>query len=478
MAAMPSLIPWDDAPPAASAEGHPVLVAGAAAQEAKEISWGGAVGLASLIGQTLHAGSELQDVATPSYSTALGVEGTAATLLDDGVSGMLLHRVEAAATSIVPEPPAPPPSPPSPPPPAPPPSPPEPPALPSPPPSPPAPPPACSGLASLAKVSLGACASLSLVPANERSKLGADAVAMLAVSLAEAPGFRELNLAGNSIGDAGAASVAALLAKPSSIERVSLASNAIGDRGANAVADAAMKGGAPLVHLDMSGNRISNAALAARPTPLCPSAAEAAVFTSCPTPGEAAGGAGGGEVGGGAFGALLIGGAPAGGATHGGHYTGSDAALFGASRAGGERPPPAEKFGAIGPAWTWGEMERPAGEEQHGSWSALVYTPEQQARLGVDKQGKKAAEADGADGARRAAGPRCGDGWCAMDYRPVCAAGKTYGNACAAKADCHNEWDDGECGAAAGAARMRTEPAASQRVTTLLPAAAAAAAAA
>ena len=28
---MPSLIPWDDAPPAASAEGHPVLVAGAAA---------------------------------------------------------------------------------------------------------------------------------------------------------------------------------------------------------------------------------------------------------------------------------------------------------------------------------------------------------------------------------------------------------------------------------------------------------------
>ncbi|EOD07811.1 hypothetical protein EMIHUDRAFT_460033 [Emiliania huxleyi CCMP1516] len=192
---MPSLIPWDDAPPAASAEGHPVLVAGAAAQEAKEISWGGAVGLASLIGQTLHAGSELQDAATPSYSTALGVEGTAATLLDDGVSGMLLHRVEAAATSIV---------------------------------------------------SLGACASLSLVPANERSKLGADAVTMLAVSLAEAPGFRELNLAGNSIGDAGAASVAALLAKPSSIERVSLASNAIGDRGANAVADAAMKGGAPL----------------------------------------------------------------------------------------------------------------------------------------------------------------------------------------------------------------------------------------
>merc|ERR1711862_811148 len=37
--------------------------------------------------------------------------------------------------------------------------------------------------------------------------------------------------------------------------------------------------------------------------------------------------------------------------------------------------------GAIGPAWTRGEIEKPAGEKNMGSWTAAVYTPEQQARL-------------------------------------------------------------------------------------------------
>eukprot|EP00439_Symbiodinium_sp_Y106_P084789 s569_g26.t1 len=47
----------------------------------------------------------------------------------------------------------------------------------------------------------------------------------------------------------------------------------------------------------------------------------------------------------------------------------------------------------IGPAWTRGEMEKPAGTKDMGSWTAAVYTPEQQARLGVDESGKPKAAA-------------------------------------------------------------------------------------
>ena len=43
--------------------------------------------------------------------------------------------------------------------------------------------------------------------------------------------------------------------------------------------------------------------------------------------------------------------------------------------------------GSIGPAWTRGEIEAPAGTQNMGSWTASVYTPEQQERLGVDAQG-------------------------------------------------------------------------------------------
>eukprot|EP00911_Craspedida_sp_UC1_P000281 UC1_evm1s215 len=46
--------------------------------------------------------------------------------------------------------------------------------------------------------------------------------------------------------------------------------------------------------------------------------------------------------------------------------------------------------GAIGPAWTRGDMEAPAGEKDMGGWTASVYTEEQQKRLGVDEQGHKA----------------------------------------------------------------------------------------
>jgi hypothetical protein len=42
-----------------------------------------------------------------------------------------------------------------------------------------------------------------------------------------------------------------------------------------------------------------------------------------------------------------------------------------------------------GPAWTRGEIERPEGTKDMGTWTAAVYTAEQQARLGVDEQGNK-----------------------------------------------------------------------------------------
>ena len=44
--------------------------------------------------------------------------------------------------------------------------------------------------------------------------------------------------------------------------------------------------------------------------------------------------------------------------------------------------------GALGPAWTRGEIEAPQGEKSMGSWTAAVYTAEQQARLGVDEVGR------------------------------------------------------------------------------------------
>ena len=44
--------------------------------------------------------------------------------------------------------------------------------------------------------------------------------------------------------------------------------------------------------------------------------------------------------------------------------------------------------GALGPAWTRGEIEAPQGEKSMGSWTAAVYTSEQQARMGVDEEGQ------------------------------------------------------------------------------------------
>ena len=43
---------------------------------------------------------------------------------------------------------------------------------------------------------------------------------------------------------------------------------------------------------------------------------------------------------------------------------------------------------AIGPAWTTGDVEPPAGEKDMGGWTAAVYTEEQQQNLKIDEFGK------------------------------------------------------------------------------------------
>eukprot|EP01050_Picozoa_sp_SAG11_P033559 SAG11_NODE_11453_length_759_cov_3.169697_1_plen_115_part_00 len=43
--------------------------------------------------------------------------------------------------------------------------------------------------------------------------------------------------------------------------------------------------------------------------------------------------------------------------------------------------------GGLGPAWTRGEIERPAGTKNMGGWTAAVYTTEQQRRLRVTERG-------------------------------------------------------------------------------------------
>jgi len=45
-------------------------------------------------------------------------------------------------------------------------------------------------------------------------------------------------------------------------------------------------------------------------------------------------------------------------------------------------------YRATGPAWTRGELEKPAGERDMGTWKAAVYTDAQKLRLGVDSEGE------------------------------------------------------------------------------------------
>jgi len=59
----------------------------------------------------------------------------------------------------------------------------------------------------------------------------------------------------------------------------------------------------------------------------------------------------------------------------------------------------------LGPAWTRGEIEAPAGEKQMGSMTAAVYTEEQQARFGVDEEGYKVEQARAPSVGKRACMP-------------------------------------------------------------------------
>ena len=52
----------------------------------------------------------------------------------------------------------------------------------------------------------------------------------------------------------------------------------------------------------------------------------------------------------------------------------------------------------MGPAWTRGEIEAPGGEKDMGGWRAAVYTPEQQARLGVNESGEPLNQVGGGGG--------------------------------------------------------------------------------
>ena len=72
-------------------------------------------------------------------------------------------------------------------------------------------------------------------------------------------------------------------------------------------------------------------------------------------------------------------------------YTAEQQARLGVDEAGNKiEHQPARMVGGQGglpPAWLRGDMEAPAGEKNMGTWTAAVYTEEQQARLGVDNLG-------------------------------------------------------------------------------------------
>ena len=69
--------------------------------------------------------------------------------------------------------------------------------------------------------------------------------------------------------------------------------------------------------------------------------------------------------------------------------------LFDDSQLEAESAEPAVLGGTagLGPAFTRGEIEPPAGEKTVGDATIGVYTAEQQSRLGVDEEGKKVDDA-------------------------------------------------------------------------------------
>ena len=103
---------------------------------------------------------------------------------------------------------------------------------------------------------------------------------------------------------------------------------------------------------------------------------------------------------------------PAGEKNHGSHttlvYTEEQQQRLGVDEEGNKVEQPNSDGSAkqvIGPAWTRGEIEKPAGEKNHGSYTTLVYTEEQQQRLGVDEEGNKLDESAGDASAKQTVGP-------------------------------------------------------------------------
>eukprot|EP00750_Incisomonas_marina_P000030 INCI10017.1.p1 GENE.INCI10017.1~~INCI10017.1.p1 ORF type:complete len:506 (-),score=119.02 INCI10017.1:1580-3097(-) len=84
---------------------------------------------------------------------------------------------------------------------------------------------------------------------------------------------------------------------------------------------------------------------------------------------------------------------PAGEKDHGTHtslvYTEEQQARLGVDENGQKVASQGAAKKALPPAWLTGGIEKPAGEKHHGTFTTLVYTPEQQARLGVDEAGNK-----------------------------------------------------------------------------------------
>ena len=72
----------------------------------------------------------------------------------------------------------------------------------------------------------------------------------------------------------------------------------------------------------------------------------------------------------------------------------------------------------MGPAWTRGEIEAPGGEKDMGGWRAAVYTPEQQARLGVTESGEPLNQVGGGGGYKEefTGPPRA---WATRPWHPI-----------------------------------------------------------
>ena len=69
-------------------------------------------------------------------------------------------------------------------------------------------------------------------------------------------------------------------------------------------------------------------------------------------------------------------------------YTAEQQQRLNVDESGNKKPMLCGGPGSLGPAWTRGEIEAPQGEKNMGTFTAAVYTAEQQQRLNVDETGQ------------------------------------------------------------------------------------------